>query len=163
MDEVISTTTTNNKTKPKTILAVWNAGGKGKTESLREFALNLLRTYPLHVAKVPNPSTVPKKGDFRLVVEISGIIIGVESQGDPGTNLDNRLIDLVTNFNCDIIICTCRTRGKTVNAIQNIKNTFGFQTIWTSTYQIEDESQHATANDLKGKHILKLLQKLGLI
>jgi len=149
--------------KQKTILAVWNAGGKGKTESLRQFANELLIAYPTHSAILPIPANVPSNGDFRLVVEISGIIIGIESQGDPNTNLRNRLVDLVTTFNCDIILCTCRTRGETVAAVENIRATYGFQAIWTSTYQIEDRTQHTLINRLKGQHILELLQNLGLM
>jgi hypothetical protein len=149
--------------KPKTILAVWNAGGKGKTESVRQFANSLLLAYPTYTSIFPVPATIPTIHDFRLVVEINGIVVGIESQGDPGTNLRNRLIDLVTNFNCDIIICTCRTRGETVAAVENIHNTYGFQTIWTSTYQITDKTQHSLVNQLKGDHILELIQNLGLI
>lgn len=149
--------------KLKTILAVWNSGGKGKSESVRQFANSLLLAYPNYIPIFPIPSKIPSVHDFKLVVEINGIIIGIESQGDPGTNLKNRLIDLVTNYNCDIIICTCRTRGETVAAVENIHNTYGFQTIWTSTYQISDHKQHALLNQLKGEHILELLQNLGLI
>jgi len=147
----------------KTIVAVWNAEKKGKTESLRQFANNLLLTYPTHTSILPNPANVPTTGDFRLIVEIGGIIIGIESQGDPNTKLRNRLIDLVTKFNCDIILCTCRTRGETVAAVENIRTAYGFQTIWTSTYQIEDRTQHNLVNNLKGQHILELLQNLRLI
>ena len=149
--------------KQKTILAVWNAGGKGKTESLRQFANILVNKYPNFKPIFPIPANISSKNDFRLVVEIGGIIIGIESQGDPNTNLKNRLIDLVTTFNCDIILCTCRTRGETVAAVHNICNTYGFQKIWTSTYQIEDSAQHTLVNQLKGEHILDLLQKLNLI
>lgn len=147
----------------KTILAVWNSGEKGKTESLRQLANVLLSTYPDYKPIFPIPVIVPTLHDFRLIVEIDGVVIGIESQGDPKTNLQNRLIDLVTQFNCDIIFCTCRTRGETVAAVENIHNTYGFQTIWTSTYQIADRRQHASVNQLKGKHILELVQNLGLI
>lgn len=153
--------TTNSK--PKTILAVWNAGSRGKTDSLRHFANELLNAYPLHAPIFPTPATVPTTGDFSLIVEINGIRIGITSQGDPGTNLRNRLINLVTTDNCDIILCSCRTRGETVAAVENIENTYGFQTIWTSTYQIADSSHHLTLNQLKGQHILDLIKNLGLI
>ena len=147
----------------KTILSIWHSGNKGKTETLREFAYLLLATYPTYRPIFPIPTTIPATGDFRLVIEINGIIIGIESQGDPNTNLQNRLIDLADNFHCEIILCSSRTRGDTVTAVDNLFNTRGFQTIWTSTYQIANTANHNLVNRLKAKHLLDLLQGLSLI
>lgn len=147
----------------KTILSIWHSGNKGKTETLREFRNLLLATYPTYRPIFPLPTTITATGDFRLVVEINGIIIGVESQGDPNTNLQNRLIDLADNFHCGIILCSSRTRGDTVSAVNNLANTRGFQTIWTSTYQIANTANHNLVNKLKAKHLLDLLQGLLLI
>lgn len=145
----------------KTILAIWNSGEKGKTGTVREIAQNLMRIYPTFKSIYPNPATVHPKYDFRLIIEINGKIIGLESQGDPNTNLENRLDELVNKYNCDIIYCTTRTRGKTVKAVENIASTYGYDKIWTSTYQTS--YNHSLVNDLKAKHIIDLSQKLGLI
>lgn len=67
----------------KTALSIWNSGNKGKTETLREFANLLLATYPTFTPISPVVAIVPVTGDFRLVVQINGKIIGIESQGDP--------------------------------------------------------------------------------
>ena len=147
----------------KTVLSVWHSGDKGKTETLREFANLLLATYPGYIPIVPTPAIIPLKGDFRLVVEINGIIIGVESQGDPNTNLQKRLIDLADTYNCEIILCSSRTRGDTIAAVDNLYLTRGFQTIWTSNYQIADKANHNLVNRLKAKHLLELLQGLSFI
>lgn len=146
-----------------TVLAIWHTGGKGKTQSIREFANLLLTTYSSYTPIYPLPTIVPTSGDFRLVVEINGIVVGIESQGDPHTNLQNRLLDLVDNYKCELIICSCRTRGETVNAVDNLHHNRGFQTIWTSTYQIAGTLQQAIVNSSKAKHILDLIQTLGLI
>jgi len=147
----------------KTVLAIWHSGDKGKTETLREFANLLISTYPTFRPIYPIPTAVSATDDFRLVVEINGIIIGIESQGDPNTNLQNRLIDLADNFHCEIILCCSRTRGETVIAVDNLFHTRSFQTIWTSTYQIADKANHNLVNRLKAKHLLDLLQGLTLI
>lgn len=145
----------------KTILAIWHSGEKGKTETVRELAHNFMSIYPSFKAIYPIPATVHPKYDFRLVIEIKGKIIGFESQGDPKTNLERRLEELVTKFNCDIIYCTTRTRGETVKAVENVAKGFGYDQIWTSTYQTT--ANHKLVNDLKAKHIIDLTQKLGLI
>ncbi|QYJ68060.1 hypothetical protein [Flavobacterium litorale] len=147
----------------KTILAVCNAGGKGKSNTLRAFANLLLSTYPTYKAIFPIPMVVHAITDIRVVVEINGVIIGVESQGDPNTGLQGKLTDLAINYKCDIIICTTRTRGETVRAVKHVANTYGYETIWTSTYQIVDRTKHILVNDLKAKHILELIQSLQLI
>lgn len=154
---------TKKRLDQKIILAVWNAGGKGKSESLRQFSNILLSTYPSCRVIFSSHIGVPASDDFRLVVEIDGVILGVESMGDPNTNLEGRLVELVTTFDCDVILCTCRTRGETVGAVHNIHHTYGFQEIWTSTYQIDDITKHPIVNHLKGKHILELIEELGLI
>lgn len=147
----------------RTVLAIWHSGSKGKTATLREFAHLLISTYRHYRPIFPVPLHIPSATDFRLVVEINGKIIGVETQGDPNTNLQNRLIDLADNYHCDLILCTSRTRGDTVHAVDNLHYTRGFQTIWTSTYQIANASQQSLVNQLKAKHILDLLQSLRII
>lgn len=147
----------------KTILALWHVGDKGKTETLREFAKILLSMYPNFRPIFPMPTTISATSDFRLVVEINGKIVGIESQGDPNTDLENRLIDLADNFQCEIILCASRTKGETVAAVDNISLTRSFQTIWTSTYQIADKANHNLLNRLKAKHLLDILNGLNLI
>jgi len=145
----------------KTIVAIWHISNKGKTATIREFARLLIATYPNYTPIVPLPAIIPPTGDFRLVVKINGIIMGIESQGDPNTNLGRRLTDLADNFHCDIILCSTRTKGDTIDAVDNLFYNRGFQTIWTSTYQVAGDQE--LANQIKARHILDLVQTLGLI
>jgi len=123
----------------------------------------LRSSYPTFRPIFPIPTIIPTTGDFRLVVEIKGKIIGIESQGDPNTKLKERLIELADTFHCEIILCSSRTKGSTVTAVDNLYSKKGFQTIWTSTYQIADSTSHNFVNQLNAKHLLDLLQELRLI
>jgi hypothetical protein len=145
----------------KTILAIRNLANKGKTASLREFANLLIASYPNYSAIIPIQTYIPATGDFRLIIKINGKIIGIESQGDPNTNFEDRLLDLADNFHCDIILCTTRTKGDTIDAVDNLWQNKGFQTIWTSTYQMT--TNHQLVNQAKAKHLLDLLKTLNLI
>lgn len=145
----------------KAIVAISGTSDKGKTSTLREFANILLVAYPTYKALFPVPASVSPTEDFRLIIEINGKIIGVESKGDPNTGLRFRLEDLAVNHRCDIILCSTRTKGDTVDAVDNLWYHKGFQTIWTSTYQIV-ANQHL-ANQAKARHLLDLLQSLSLI
>jgi len=147
----------------KTILAIWHSAEKGKTETIREFAKLLIEKYNIDTDINLEPILIPTKADFRLIVNINGKVVGIESQGDPGTGLKDRLIVLADLNNCDIIICSTRTKGETIDAVDNLHYNYGFQTIWTSTYQIAKESEQKLANKLKAKHIIDLLQTLELI
>lgn len=147
----------------KTVLAIWHSSNKGKTETLREFTNLMADTFPTIRIILSPTLPVPEKIDFRCIFEINGRIIGIESQGDPKTNLQNRLLELADNFNCDLILCTSRTRGETVAAVDNLFHNRGFQTIWTSTYQIADNNNHNLVNRIKARHLLDLIQQLTLI
>jgi len=146
-----------------TIITVWNSGDKGKSETLRELANLVLTNYPSYKSIFPKVAAPIVSGDFRLVLEINGIIVGIESEGDPKTNLEKRLFELVDKFNCSLIFCSTRTKGETVWAVENLANAKGFQKIWTSTYQIKDKNTHKQVNKLKAKHILELTQDLNLL
>jgi hypothetical protein len=149
------------KQSAKTIIAIWHSANKGKTETLRNFANLLITTYPTYKLIFSNPLPIPTIGDFQLVVQIKGKIIGIESQGDPKTNLKKKLMNLVNKFKCDIIFCSTRTKGDTVNAVNHLSSRKRFQIIWTSTYQID--VNQTLVNQIKAEHLLDLLQQLKLI
>ncbi|MHC2993632.1 hypothetical protein OB13_19380, partial [Pontibacter sp. HJ8] len=69
---------------------------------------------------------------------------------------------LADEFNCDIIICATRTRGETVKTVDRIARSKGYDIIRTSTYQVS-KGHRTLANQLKAKHLLDLLQNLGLL
>jgi hypothetical protein len=144
----------------KTILAIWNSSEKGKSSTVLELA-NLIITIPGCSIIFSSKPVTSLSIDFRIVINIKGKIIALESQGDPGTHLENRLDDVITKYNPDLIFCTCRTRGETVAAINKVANSYGYDKIWTSTY--ETTHSHKLANSLKAVHLHDLVSKLGLI
>lgn len=147
----------------RTIIAIWHSADMGKTETIRAFANLLITTFPDFEPIQPIPARIPTTGDFTLVVRIQGVVIGITSQGDPGTGLEGRLRNLSDNHGCDIILCSTRTRGETTTAVDRVARTGNYQTIWTSTYQIAGEANQRTVNDLKARHLLDLIWTLGLL
>lgn len=146
----------------KTIFVVRASGGKGKTGTLRAAANHLLTSHLNFTPVDGAASVVPPEGDFRIVVGINQKIVAVESAGDPHTQLRERLEELVQKFKANIILCSTRTKGDTVDAVDAIKNTYGFEIITTSTYQVSHHQQDM-ANTLKGRHIINLLQALDIL
>lgn len=162
--------------KRKTIIALWHKSNKGKTETLRALGNLLLDKYPGHRAMHPDPANVPVESDFRLVVQISGIVVAIESKGDPNTNLEGRLRELTTIYKADIIFCSTRTKRDTVYAVDNVAGQV-YQKIWTSTYDFVPApdppntpaeiaaaaSAYALLNRQKAKHLLDLAVASGLL
>ncbi len=146
----------------KTILAIWHSSNKGKSATLRNVAALLLARSGVTVL-FPIGGPPDMTGDFRLVIQINGKVISIESQGDPNTNLKHRLSELVTLYRSDLIFCTTRTRGDTVDAVNSVADGHGYEIIWTSTYQMANRSNDASANDAKARHLLDLLQTLRRI
>ena len=59
--------------------------------------------------------------DILRVVVKGDIRIGIASCGDPSEN-HKKWLDILCSENCDIIICACRTRGRTLQTIEAIKD-----------------------------------------
>lgn len=145
----------------KTILAIWNSGQKGKSETVRSLANLLINNYPKNRIVFSDPTNINSNTDFRLIIEINGKVIGLESQGDPNTGLQKRLEDLAEKHKCDLIFCTARTRGETIHAINNVAKSNHYDIIWTSTYQ--SGGNHGIMNNIKAEHLLDLVRQLNII
>lgn len=144
----------------KTILTIWHTAGKGKTSTIKKFANLLIATF--HPAKIifSDPLPFNPTSDFRLIIEINGKVVAIESKGDPSSELRKRLDELL-KYNPDVIICASRTRGNTVSDVDSFAATNLYQQIWTSTYQTD--TNHQQVNQLKAKHMLELLQNINLL
>ncbi|MFZ0598519.1 MAG: hypothetical protein WAM46_16155 [Flavobacterium sp.] len=144
-----------------TIIAIWNSGGKGKSTTILNLANLLMSSYKTHKVIYCDKDPSKLTTDFRLILEISGKKIALESKGDPKTDLEKRLADIAGKYQPNLIICSTRTRGETVQAVHNTAKKYSFDEIWTSTYQISHSQ--SLANNLKSEHLLDLIGKLGLI
>ena len=71
-----------------TIIALWNSGGKGKSSTILNLANLLMTSYTAHKVIYCSKNVTSLTIDFRLIIEISGKVIALESQGDPKTNLE---------------------------------------------------------------------------
>ena len=95
------------------IFALQGVGNCGKTETLRILYDELTKKYPNAGVQFIH------RGNSDIAVILTGVngnVVGIETQGDPGSRLDETLKAFV-NAGCDIIFCACRTRGMTVDWI----------------------------------------------
>jgi hypothetical protein len=155
--------------RDKLIFAIRNVQGRGKSASIRSFADNLIAN-PHRLILEKNYST--GTGDFRLVVEIKGKVVAVESMGDPNSNFASRIKELIDGYldndtnttvpPCHILVTATRTSGETWYAVDAYKNSHDI--IWDSTY-MSDKSKvnQDDLNTIKGGHLYSLVKSVGKI
>ena len=114
----------------KTIILVWGAAKRGKSESIKELATvmpfcDIIR--PWHngdkdsyvIGKVKD-----KTGKERIV--------GIENQGDPGSS-QKQWIEACVNAGCEIIVAASRTYGKTYEDAYQIAHDNGYEVVEVTT------------------------------
>jgi hypothetical protein len=94
------------------IIAIYGKSNSGKTSTIKEISRLLCQKYHY------NPETVAAKGDdIYQVLKKDSFIIGIISQGDVGSWVEEYLAELIKR-KCVLIICATRTRGKTCDAVK---------------------------------------------
>lgn len=138
----------------KTILVNKGRARQGKSESIIKTAQLLQQKYPN--AKI-EPANIDYTQDIKLIMTIDDIKIGIESKGDPNSRLPKSLDDF-SKKDCDIILCSSRTSGSTVKAIEELKKT-GYEVIWTSNARSK-EALHEILNKLTANYFFTIIDHL---
>ncbi|WP_122898278.1 hypothetical protein [Acinetobacter sp. B51(2017)] len=143
----------------KLIISLAGAENTGKTQTLTLLIEMLVKD------AFAQPDTLVKclkmeNADMRLIVAIGDIKVAVDTKGDPDTKLFERISELDS---CDYIICACRTRGETYDAIQDFAQKTKRKRIKLHTYEVEPSLNRTNTaasqilNELKAQHIYQYL------
>ncbi len=139
----------------KTIFANWGHAQQGKSDTIKRIVQEILATYP---TATTSPSTINFSGDIQVVITIGQISIGIESQGDPNSRLFESL-KMFSSANCDIIICSTRTSGRTVGAVSALHYSHGYDIVWVTNHRSNEKNQ-TILNDISAKHFFTLVQQV---
>lgn len=120
----------------KQVLALYGTANAGKSTTLRKLFELLKQGYPAAHMDIINPVGV----DFTVIIEIDGVLMGIESQGDPGSRISVS-IELFKKRGCVIIVCTTRTRGGTVAIVDALQPEFAIT--WHHKVAGEDDDEMA--------------------
>jgi hypothetical protein len=142
----------------KRIYALWSPGSKGKTTAVKKIAKELYRIFP-RADIFPDVASLAK-GEIDLVITIGKIKIGITSQGDPGTGLYGRLEKHANHNSCNILVCTTRTYGETVQAVEAIEKKYGFRAVWFTNYQSGFPGEHDYLNQKSAEAIIALMRDM---
>ena len=117
-------------------IAIINQGqsNRGKSTTILQIYAALKHKYQ----PTENPtSTNSRNNEITAILQIDGIKIGIESEGDPYTNYEISLKKFI-EASCNIIIATCRTKGATAASMRKLKDN-GYSVIWTTNPRSDDE------------------------
>ncbi|WP_321308182.1 hypothetical protein [Marinifilum fragile] len=137
----------------KNILTIWGGAEQGKSATIK----NLIPLFETNFPKA-KVNWLIKGYDIKLIIEIEGKKIGVESQGDPNSRLKSSITDFAKDDNCDLIICASRTRGETVKIIKDVAKEYNYNLTWATNYR--SSTNQSTLNQMSAEHIFQLILTL---
>jgi hypothetical protein len=142
----------------KTIIGIYGRGSEGKSTTIKNVVHMLTEQYPNAVPSVP---TIDYGGDINLVIQLGAVKIGIESQGDPNSRMiyDKTVEKLAKDEDCDIILCASRTEGETVKTIDKVADSYGYHTIWISSFWSPTIKQRVL-NQLAAENIIRIIESL---
>ena len=138
----------------KKVFALRGKANMGKSQTIRTVVEMLTDKHP-DAGVAHNHKT---RGDVRVVLTINDWKIGIESQGDPSSGrLVNGSLDLFVNVGCDVIVCTTRTRGATVNAVNSLD---GFEVQWIEQREKSQPTEQVLRDLAVAKQILDEIETI---
>lgn len=135
----------------RSVIAIYGPSSQGKSETVRETTNLLLAAFPNHTLQAINTGA-----DITYIVDINSIKIGIESQGDPKSRMFQSLQTFVAQ-GCDIIICSCRSRGATADAIEDLHRNHQYEIIWSTNHRSWHKNQ-TQLNQIAASEILELIK-----
>ena len=132
----------------KVVIANWGGEKQGKSDSVKRVFYLLKDKYASQV--------FCDRGDIKAIVEIKGHKVGIESQGDPGSRLFGSIDDFMAE-GCVIIVCACRSWGKTAAKVASLKEE-GYEVIWTQNDRTNTEELHPFLNQLYAEKVVKFIE-----
>ena len=146
----------------KTIIVVQGRANLGKSSAIVATYYALANGFPprAHIDN-PNPDVNAKPVDIYEELLCYGKRVGINSEGDPNSDLLGRLKEHAKH-ECDVILTASRTRDSTVHDIEKIAKKFEYEIIWTSHYYTDSEeaSVRKSANWLFAQSMVDTIHRL---
>lgn len=97
--------------------------------------------------------------DVSAIFEINDVLVGLESEGDPGESMTNCIEHLIAQ-KCQIIVTACRTRKLSFEVVNTRLRGAGYDIVWVNHDKCDDKSNTVFMeglNALYARHILDLI------
>jgi hypothetical protein len=148
-----------------TVIANWGPSGQGKSATIKKVAEKLICDCGAKLIDKYEDNTfdynwtIQLKNDVKIGIEIK---IGIESQGDPGGRSTGQALRSLFSGDrkSNIIVCASRTRGETVDVINDLCREFDYDLIWVNNYRSSTGVDHDFLNELSATHIIDLINQI---
>lgn len=112
----------------KLVIANRGAGYIGKSSSIKA-------VYQLLKEKGHKQLVEEWQGeDIKAIFEIDGVKVGIESQGDPDSQMEPTM-EAFVNTGCEIIVTACRTKSYTYEKVwKYLGEENGYDVLWAAHY-----------------------------
>lgn len=100
-------------------------------------------------------------GDQKVYLTINNVLIGIESQGDPGSRMQDSLYEFIEE-GCGVILIACRNQGDTKNSIQYAHDKKGYEIIWTQNSSSTDSSLHTILDVQYAEWVANVIEQCAL-
>lgn len=126
----------------KKIIVVTGPSNVGKTTVIKATYHTLCKKFPAHTKVFEN---MRRGRDFCVVIEINGVIVGIDSRGDNEELLTNSL-NFLADQKCHIILCAAHPGGGTIHAVEQFvrKHRYERYAPVTKLREIDESSQDKT-------------------
>lgn len=122
------------------LFALQGPSNCGKSSTLIYLSQLLQAKYPSATHQTLHRGTK----DIAVIMHgVNGLVVGIESQGDPKSRLQQTLASFAS-AKCDIIFCACRTRGMTVDWVNTLSATYSIHFVEQTIDIVADH--HSTTN-----------------
>lgn len=140
----------------KLVIANRGAGGIGKSASVKAvYYLLKSKGYQLISETWQYEEEI---GDIKAIFDINGVKVGIESQGDPGYDMEKTMEEFV-GTNCDIIITSCRTRLDTYHKVTDyLGEENGYDILWAAHYVYQAPGADKTRALLNSRYAQQMYQ-----
>lgn len=138
----------------KVIICMQGKANIGKTHTLRK-VYEKLNSHEKTILEQPND-------DIYATIKMGDFLIGIATQGDPMSGLKERLNELMQK-SCDIIVCASRSKGYTVDDVENSALQNGYSLIWSSPFVTEDKTLRETCQDYMAQSIINLINGIAYV
>lgn len=136
----------------KKIIALKGVANVGKSDTI-------MKVYELLKKRYPNAKIECRDKIFRIdinvVLIINGVKIGIESKGDPSSNLPKKL-NAFKSADCQVIICATRSKGQTVDAVLKLEPKY--DVLWMEQVAVPEPSKYESANRGMAKQIVDAVE-----
>lgn len=132
------------------VIANKGCSNLGKSASIK-------KVYELLGSKYENVFFEPQGGDVSAIFVIDGYKVGIESQGDPGFDMENT-IKFFVNEGCEIIVTACRTKGTTFTTVRDyLGEEEGFDIIWSANDEFRNYSNQSVLDQLNENYAKRVI------